>query len=118
MRLCHYVVGAHDAIWALLYSDDGMLTGRTDYPERGLLIFLLSILILKLPLSWKKVKGGQQIEWIGYMMDMARFEMGVSESRATWAVRWLSDKAAAKTVRLGELREGLGRLQFLAGPIE
>ena len=51
-------------------------------------------------------------------MDMSRFEMGISESRAMWAVRWLTDKAAEKTVRLGELREGLGRLQFLAGPIE
>ena len=80
MRLGHYVVGAHDAIWALLYSDDGMLTGRTDYPERGLLVYLLSIMILKLPLSWKKVRGGQQITWIGCMLGMARFEMGVSES--------------------------------------
>ena len=51
MRLGHYVVGAHEAIWALLYSDDGMLSGRTDYPELGLLIFLLSITIIKLPLS-------------------------------------------------------------------
>ena len=118
MRLGHYMVGAHNAIWALLYSDDGKLTGRTDYPERGILIFLLSIVILDLPMSWHKVKGGQQVEWIGYALDLGRFSMGVSLSRAMWAFRWLTDKAAERCVRLGELREGLGRLQFIAGPVE
>ena len=35
-----------------------------------------------------------------------------------WATRWLEDKIREQRVRLGELREGLGRLQFLAGPLE
>ena len=51
-------------------------------------------------------------------MDGARFELGISELRAVWATRWLADKAAEGRVRLGELREGLGRLQFIAGPLE
>ena len=118
MRVGHYFVGARDAIWALLYSDDGKLTGRTSYPERGLLVFLLTIVLIDIPLSWHKVRGGQQVEWIGYWVDVGRFEIGVSAARAAWAVRWLTDKATEKTVRLGELREGLGRLQFLAGPVE
>ena len=118
MRLGHYMVGPEDALWALLYSDDGNLVGRTDYPERGLLLFLLTLVLIKLPLAWKKLRGGVKAEWIGYMLDIQRFELGVSESRALWASRWLSDKAAEKSVRLGELREGLGRLQFLAGPVE
>ena len=104
MRLGHYMVGCHDAIWALLYSDDGDLTGRTRYPERGLLLFLLTLVVLKLPLSWHKLKGGSQVEWIGYWLDIGRFEMGVSASRAAWASRWLSDKAEEKSARLGELR--------------
>ena len=58
------------------------------------------------------------MEWIGYLLDVGRFEMGVSASRAAWASRWLIDKATEGNVRLGELREGLGRLQFLAGPME
>jgi hypothetical protein len=52
------------------------------------------------------------------MLDIGRFEVGVSLSRAAWTARWLTDKATERTVRLGELREGLGRLHFLAGPIE
>ena len=90
MRVAHYFVGFHDAIWALLYSDDGKLTGRTQYPENGLLTLFLTIVIARLPLSWHKVRGGQQAEWIGYWVDVGRFELGVSASRAAWAVRWLT----------------------------
>ena len=118
MRLGHYMVGLEEAVWALLYSDDGKLTGRTDYPERGLLLFLLTLIVVDLPLAWKKLRGGLEAEWIGYWLDLGRFHIGVSASRAAWAVSWLTDKAAERSVPLGELREGLGRLQFLAGPVE
>ena len=51
-------------------------------------------------------------------MDVSRFEIGVSEARAAWAVQWLEAKARERKARLGEIREGLGRLQFVAGPLE
>ena len=51
MRLGHYMVGHHDALWAVLYSDDGKLTCRTDYPERGLLMYLLTLILVKLPIA-------------------------------------------------------------------
>ena len=70
MRVAHCAVGYHDALWALLYSDDGDLTGRTDYPERGFLLFLLTLVLVRLPLSWKKLRGGVQVEWIGYALDL------------------------------------------------
>ena len=60
MRLGHYMVGHHDALWALLCSDDGKLTGRTDYPERGLLMYLLTLILFKLPIAWKKLRGVQR----------------------------------------------------------
>ena len=49
---------------------------------------------------------------------MARFEIGISEKRAAWVIGWIDGKVAERRIRLGELREGLGRLQFLAGPLE
>ena len=51
MRLGHYMVGYQDALWALVYSDDGGLVRRTDYPERGLALFLSTLILVKLPLS-------------------------------------------------------------------
>ena len=58
------------------------------------------------------------IEWIGYALDLSRFELGITEKRTQWAIRWISDKIREGCVRLGEMREGLGRLQFVAGPLE
>lgn len=83
--------------------------------EKGLLLFLLLLVLDRLPLSWKKVRGGVQMEWIGYAMDMRRFAMGVRELRAAWVTIWLLDKAAEGSARLGKIREGLGRLRFIAG---
>ena len=42
----------------------------------------------------EKVRGGVQVEWIGYLLDPSRLKIGITESRAAWAVRWLTDKAA------------------------
>ena len=118
VRLTHYLLGYTYAIWALLYSDDGWLVGRTEKYEVGLLLHLFALLVVGTPLSWHKVSGGIQIDWIGYYLDVGRFEVGISAARAAWAVRWLEDKARERRVQLGELREGLGRLQFIAGPLE
>ena len=63
------------------------------------------------------MRGGVQLDWSGYWLDLGLFELG-SEGRAAWAVRWLTDKARERRVRLGELHEGLGRLIFVAGPLE
>ena len=79
---------------------------------------LLILEVLGTPIKWSKVRGGVQIDWIGYWLDLGRFELGVSEGRAAWAVRWLTDKARERRVPLGELREGLGRLVFVAGLLE
>ena len=69
-------------------------------------------------MKWRKVRGGVQVEWVGYLIDYARFEMGITESRAKWCTTWLRDKVRERRVALGELREGLGRLVFVSGPIE
>ena len=69
-------------------------------------------------MAWHKLKGGIVLEWIGYAIDIGRFEIGVSEKRVMWAIRWIEDKVREGNVQLGELREGLGRLQFVAGPLE
>jgi hypothetical protein len=102
----------------LIYSDDGKITAGGERPERKLLLHLYVLVVLHVPLAWRKVKGGREVEWIGYWLDMGKFEMGISELRARWAARWLTDRATEGRVAFGELREALGRLVFVAGPIE
>ena len=117
-RLAHYLLGYDRAIWALLYSDDGWLTGRGKDFEFPLVLFMFFLAVIDAPLSWHKMTGGIESEWVGYLLDVGRFRIGVTEARAQWAIRWIDDKIRERRVCLGELREGLGRLQFLAGPLE
>ena len=117
-RLTHYLQGLEHALWQLLYSDDGWVTGRSRYAERDLLFHLFILVILGTPMAWHKFRGGAVLEWIGYALDLKRFELGVSELRLSWVVKWLADKVEEVVVPLGEMREGLGRIQFVAGPLE
>ena len=82
------------------------------------MLHLLVLGVVGTPLAWHKLHGGESLEWIGYALDVGRFEIGVTEKRTQWAIRWAQDKAREGAVRLGELREGLGRLQFVAGPLD
>ena len=117
-RLAHYLIALENALWALLYSDDGWIVGRTSGFEVGLLLFMFLLAVINAPLSWNKMSGGLETDWVGYYLDVRRFQVGISEARAKWCVHWLEDKATEGRMRLGELREGLGRLQFAAGPLE
>ena len=74
--------------------------------------------VIDAPLSWHKMTGGIESERVGYLLDVGCFRIGVTEARAQWAIRRIDDKIRERRVYLGELREGLGRLQFLAGPLE
>ena len=118
VRLTHYLQGTVHAIYAMLYSDDGWLVGRTERFEIGLMLHLLILVTLGAPMAWHKLGGGIQSEWVGYALDVGRFEIGISESRARWAITWLEDKVRERRIRFGELRDGLGRLQLLAGLLE
>ena len=118
LRVCHYLIPRSLALWLLLYADDGWATGRGERFDRALLLMLYILDVLNLPISWKKVQGGVQMEWVGYALDVGRFELGITASRARWAAQWLEDKVSEQRVRLGELRQGLGRLQFVANALE
>ena len=117
-RLLHYLLGYQHAVWSLLYSDDGWIIGRGRDYQVDLVLYLFILVILGAPLAWHKVQGGVQSEWVGYALDVGRFAIGISEARTQWAIRWIGDKITERRVQLGELREGLGRLQFIAGPLE
>ena len=70
-----------------------------------------------MPLSWHKLRGGIETEWIGYWLDFGRFEIGISEKRRLWVIRWLDETFERGSVQIGLMRQALGRLSFVAGPL-
>ena len=82
VRLTHYLQGLEYMLWSMLYSDDEWLTGRTERYEIGLMLHMFILALLNAPLAWHKVGGGIQSDWVGYFLDVGRFEIGISASRA------------------------------------
>jgi hypothetical protein len=82
------------------------------------LLHLFVLVVINIPLSWDNAKGGPRLSGFDHWVDIGRFELGVSASRAAWAPNWLTEKATQGRVKVGELQEGLGRLQFITGPAE
>ena len=102
----------------LLFADDVRVqaNGKTKFDDLLLTVFLWCL--LGTPLSWGKCKGGLSCEWVGYWCDYGRFQLGISESRASWLVSWGDRVVREGLVQMRDFAEGLGRLGFSCGVLE
>ena len=92
------IVSAAWALWAMLFADDCDLTGEGSTYKEAMLCFIWWLVVLGVPLSWKKSKGGFTYSWIGYEKSVREWPLGVSASRAEWAIKWMD----------GVIQEGKG----------
>ena len=56
--------------------------------------------------------------WVGYEVQLEALVLGISLSRARWAVEWLRRVARDGITDVCEFRAALGRLSFVAGALE
>jgi len=111
LRCMHYLLGPMNAVYALLYADDGQAVSSGEYHAK--LILALAIwLILGFPIKWSKVHGGIAYDYIGYWMDWQRFRIGINERRTLWLISWIEELERRKTTDKSELAEVLGRWTF------
>ena len=59
------------------------------------------LVVIGVPLAWHKVRGGIEAEWIGYWLDLDRFEVGVSEAAGVVVGR---GRLVARAVDMGTLK--------------
>ena len=71
--------------------------------------------IAGVPLSWPKTAGGDVVSWVGFELLHSSYQLGISERRAAWFVKWTRTTAEQETVHMGKFEEGLGRVMF--GPV-
>ena len=101
----------------LIYADDGWLTATGTKFWKKMLMWLFLYELLEIPITWKKVRGGAGVDWIGYHLDVAAFTRGINESERTWILKWVDDKLQQGGVLGRELKSVLGRLSFVAGAL-
>ena len=73
---------------------------------------------MEVPLSYKKIRGGTKIQWIGYQLDVGSFEKGISDSKVCWILDWIDKKRKDGGATGRELRSALGRFSFVAGALQ
>ena len=102
----------------LMFADDSrqQAWGAEKYLALVMSLFLWSM--AGTPFSWKKCKGGLKGDWLGYWLDYEKFEIGVSEKRCAWLLKWAKKILADKLVLISSMAEGLGRLCFVSGVVE
>ena len=76
------------ALWVLLYADDGKDTAGGPRFELSLLNHLFFLEVLGTPMKWRKVRGGDQVELVGHLIDYSRLETGMTESRLACFLMW------------------------------
>ncbi len=118
VRAAHLLCEPADEIWLLLMADDLKAESTSASPSRSIIYVVLILLILGVPLAWRKSQGGEVIRWIGYEVGLRHLTLGVTERRAAWCVDYLLRLARDGRAEMSWMRSGLGRLCFVAGAFE
>ena len=114
LRVIYVLPQADHPAHTLLFSDDGFITRVGPAFHKTILLVFLIVEIFSVPLSWKKVEGGLEVDWVGYWISIEVFKIGVLQKRQAWALVWCQKMASSEVVLVRSLREGLETLIFLA----
>lgn len=66
--------------------------------------------LMEIPVTWSKVRGGTQVDWIGYCLNVYDYQKGINQSKRDWIVAWIERKTAQGGVVGRELKSVVGRL--------
>ena len=110
-------VGSAQGLLHLLFAGDGWLVSVGKHYWRPMLFWLFILELAEIPLSWSKVNGGTKVQWIGYDLDVDRFEKGISSRKVKWVADWITTHLESGGVMGRDLRSALGRLVFVAGAL-
>eukprot|EP00971_Amphidinium_carterae_P341389 6480156-Amphidinium_carterae.1 len=107
-------------LFQLVYLDDILLLAKGNEKLQDLAFVLFIWRVLGTPFSWRKVKGGLVVDWIGYELKLGVIPhtVGLSRGRADWAVKWCLEVGMAETVDMREFASGLGRLGFASSLLD
>ena len=116
-RAVYYVRGTLD-MFLLTYVDDLLFIAQGKKATDAVVVALLFMVVIGVPFSWHKCKGGTKVEWVGYFVDLEQKSVGISEKRADWICNWVQTTVATGTVRLHDFSAVLGRLSFAMAAID
>ena len=108
-------VSVSDWLFVLCFVDDLHLAVGGETRWLTLWRFLVVMEMVGVPFSYHKFRGGFQSDYVGFWMDYAKFEIGLSERRTTWLVDFIKEMEHNDwLVNVKRFQEFHGRLGFSA----
>ena len=93
----------------MLVADDYKAECFSQSPAIPLLSFITLLHGFGVPIQWPKLRGGQDFDWTGFNILLRSLELGISEKRAAWIMKWFAKLETAGEAQMAELLEGAGR---------
>ena len=115
IRGAHYVLGHELSAWLLLVADDLAMLFHNGKMRESVLLVLVYLRVMGFPLSWKKLAGGEVLQWVGYELLLSEASLGLSSSRAQWLEGWYTRLLRDRSV---QFQEGLGRAAFVCSALD
>eukprot|EP00973_Karenia_brevis_P087960 12199992-Karenia_brevis.AAC.1 len=98
--------------WLFLFADDFDFLCSGPRATVNLCFALFVLELAGTPLTWKKISGGFEYEWIGYWQNLKEHKIGISQARTTWLRQWAENLTVAPVAQVRAVVEGLGRLGY------
>ena len=76
VRCVHRLLGRRYGLLHLIYADDGWLTATGREFWKKILMWFFTFELLEIPVTWSKVRGGTEVNWIGYCLNVHTFQKG------------------------------------------
>ena len=86
---------ANDWLFILCFVDDIHLAVGGNNRWLTLWRFLVIKEMVGIPFSYHKFRGGFQSGYVGFWMDCSKFEIGISEKRASWLLNFIKEMAGS-----------------------
>ena len=116
--MSHRLAGSAANTWHLSVADDFQLDASGPVYRAALLYFFVLCDTCRVPLSWSKTAGGDTVAWVGFELLHASSELGISQRRADWFIKWTTEVSSSVFINMSRYEEGLGRIVFVAGAME
>ena len=76
----------NDWVFVFIFVDDLHVAAGGKNRWNSIWVFLVALEMVGTPFSYHKFRGGFQLDYVGFWMDYGRFEIGLSEKRASWII--------------------------------
>ena len=102
-----------DWLFVLVFVDDLHLAAGGQNRWLSIWRFIVALELVGMPFSYPKFRGGFQLDYVGFWMDYSRFELGLSEKRANWLIKFVEDlRDDGWLTNVKQYQEFHGRLGF------